>query len=374
MSWLRATARGGAVAALALTAHTALNLRLLRRPTPAGAVTAEPVSVLVPVRDEQTRIRPCLRALSTAMDRYARGGGAVEAVVLDDCSTDETASVVRAHGDPRIRLSAGMPPPGGWLGKPWACHQAVAAAAPESTVLVFLDVDVELAPDALVRTIASLRVWRLDAVCPYPRQCAESVAERLIQPLLQWSWATFLPLRAAERTARPSLTAANGQLLAVDAAAYRTCGGHGAVRTEVLDDIGLLRALKRAGYRGGVADGTDLASCRMYVGWRDLRDGYAKSLWSAFGSRSGAAAVLTALGWLYVLPPLAWLRSPHDRVLAGGTVAGIVGRALVARRVRGRVWPDSAAHPVSIAVLGWLTARSWHERRAGRLRWKGRRI
>jgi glycosyltransferase involved in cell wall biosynthesis len=364
---MRVVARAGSVAAVVLTAHTAINLRLLRRP-PAGG-RDEPLSVLVPVRNEASRILPCLQALSRALDGY----GPAEAIVVDDGSTDGTDALVRAHGDPRVRLLTGNALPAGWLGKPHACHQAAAAASPASTVLVFLDADVELAPDALRRTVGLLRGARLDLVSPYPRQRAETVTERVVQPLLQWSWATFLPLRAAEASSRPSLTAANGQLMAVDAASYRASGGHEAVRHEVLDDLALLKAFKRSGFRGGVADGTDLATCRMYENWSEVRDGYTKSLWSAFGSPAGAAAAIAALIWVYVLPPLAFVRRP-DRVLAAGTLAGVAGRAMVARRVAGRVWPDSATQPISILTLGWLTARSWRGRRGGNLHWKGRLI
>jgi len=55
-----------------------------------------------------------------------------------------------------------------------------------------------------------------------------------------------------------------------------------------------------------------------------------------------------------------------------GYAAAVAGRALVAHRVGGRVWPDSLAHPVSIGMLTWLTARSWMLRRRGVLSWKGR--
>ena len=50
------------------------------------------------------------------------------------------------------------------------------------------------------------------------------MAERLVQPLLQWSILTFLPLRLAERSRRPSLAAANGQFLVVRRAAYERAG------------------------------------------------------------------------------------------------------------------------------------------------------
>ena len=205
-----------------------------------------------------------------------------------------------------------------------------------------------------------------------PRQEASTASERLIQPLLQWSWLSFLPLRLAERSARPSLGAANGQFLAVRRAAYERAGGHGAVRAEVLDDLALLRAIKAVGGRGGAIDGTALATCRMYRTGAELRDGYRKSLWSAFGSPAGAAAAISLLMVGYVFPPLAALRG--SRVGAVGYAAAVAGRAVAARRTGGRVWPDAAAHPLSIGYLAALTVQSLARRRRGALTWRGRRI
>ena len=222
----------------ALALHTALNARLLRTPT--ASRTQRRVSVLLPVRDEAERVAACLRSL------LAQEGVDLEVVVLDDGSTDGTADVVRrtGDGDPRLRLLPGRPLPAGWLGKPHACQQLADAAAASSEVLVFVDADVVLTPHAVAATVALLDDAGLDLVSPYPRQEAPG-ATRLVQPLLQWSWLTFLPLRVAERSPRPSLAAANGQLLAVRRAVYELAGGHGAVRADVVEDVALLKAVKR---------------------------------------------------------------------------------------------------------------------------------
>jgi hypothetical protein len=326
------------------------------------------VSVLVPARDEAPRIGDCLAAI-----RAQRGLADLEVLVLDDRSADGTAQVVRHHvdADPRVRLlSQSVEPPAGWLGKPWACSRLAEAATGD--VLVFVDADVVLEPDALTRTLAVMDDAALDAVSPYPRQVSVTTAERLVQPLLQWSWLTFLPLDAAERSSRESLVAANGQLLAVRAESYRRAGGHAVVRAEVLDDVALFRALKGSGCRAVVADGTTLASCRMYESWPQLRDGYAKSLWSAFGSPGGAAGVSGLLALLYVVPPVAALAG--SRVGWAGYVAGVAGRVVVGRRVESRVWPDALAHPLSVGTVCYLTAVSWQRRRRGQLSWKGRPV
>lgn len=358
--------------AAALAVHTAVNLRRLRVPPPAPT-DAPRVSVLVPARDEADRIAPCVRSI------LASTGVELELVVCDDGSTDGTAAAVRAaaDGDPRVRVITGRPLPPGWLGKPHACQQLAEEA--RNPILVFCDADVRLAPDALARTAALLDEARLDLVSPYPRQEADGLLPRLVQPLLQWSWLTFLPLRLAERSPRPSLSAANGQLLACRASAYRRVGGHAAVRGEVIEDVALARAFKAAGLRPAVADGTDLAVCRMYGTGEELRDGYAKSLWAAFGSRAGATATMALLLWCYTLPPAAaagaLLRGRPARAVvpAIGYAAGVGGRLLAARRTGGR-GADAAAHPVSILALAWLTARSWRQRRRGGATWKGRPV
>jgi hypothetical protein len=350
------TAAGSALAA-AGAVHAAVNAVLLRRPGPAGSGR---VSVLIPMRDEAAHARACLEAV-LAQD------GVAEVLVLDDGSTDGTAEIARGLG---VRVLTGRPLPAGWLGKPHACQQLADAADPASDVLLFLDADVRLRPGAVAATAGLL--GGLDLVSPYPRQLAGTAAERLVQPLLQWSWLTFLPLRLAERSPRESLAAANGQLLAVRRAAYDRAGGHAAVRAEVVEDVALLRAVKRAGGRGGVADGTALADCRMYSGWPDLREGYTKSLWSAFGSPAGAAGVLGLMALAYLVPPIAALAG--SRLGLAGYAAGVTGRVVAARRTGGRSWPDALAHPASVAVFAGLTARSLNRHRAGALTWKGRRL
>ncbi len=352
-----ALVRAGSLLSVAGAVHAGVNAQLLRRtglPSPSQAV-----SVLVPARDEASNIADCVRSLT----------GPYEVLVLDDRSADATATLAAAAG---ARVLAGTAPPSGWLGKAWACAQLVEAADPASNVLVLVDADVRLEPGAVAAAVGLLERSGLDVVCPFPRQLAEGPAERLVQPLLQWSWLTLLPLRVAERSSRPSLTAACGQFVVLRRSALTRAGGFAAVRGEVLDDVALVRAVKVSGGRGGVVDGSALASCRMYASWPDLRDGYTKSLWSAFGSEAGAAAVVAALGVVWVLPAVAAARGSRAGLI--GYAAGVAGRVVAARRTGGRAFPDSLAHPVSVGVLGWLTARSVVLHRRGVLRWKGRPV
>ena len=325
-----------------LALHTWVNTRLLRRPGPPGDPAR--CSVLVPARDEAATITACVAALV--------GQGASEVVVLDDGSVDGTAALAAAAG---ARVVTGAPLPDGWLGKPWACQQLADLAAGD--VLVFVDADTVLAPGALATAVGML--GDLDLVSPYPRQDAPG-ATALVQPLLQWSWLTFLPVELALRSPRPALSAANGQWLLVTRDAYRRAGGHAAVRDEVVEDVALLRNVKRAGGRGGVVDGTDLATTRMYDSFGDLADGYAKSLHTL------SPAVPAVLAGLYVAPLL-------GRHRLACWALGVTGRLVAARRTQGSV-ASAVVHPVSVAALVALDTRSRVLARQGRLSWKGRRL
>jgi len=363
----------GALGAIGATAHTVYNLRKLRTPSDATDHITERVSVVIPARNESSNISACVAAALNSTDLDD-----LEVIVLDDASTDGTAPVAveAAHGDSRFRLiTSNEDVPEGWLGKNWACERLGAASS--GSVIAFLDADVVVDPTGIARSIALMQSARLDIACPYPRQESHTALERLVQPLLQWSWLTLLPLGLAETSPRPELTAGNGQLLIIDRTMYERIGGHSAVKAEVLEDIALVRTVKSAGGRGGVVDGTHVARCRMYDSADALVDGYTKSLWSAFGSPGGSIAVTALLNLMYVVPPLAAVttRNPVTRVWGLiGYGAGVSGRILSASRTGGRPLPDSAAHPISIGIFSYLVAESWRRHRNGTISWRGRTL
>jgi hypothetical protein len=363
---------------VALAAHTVVNRCLLLRLKPSdvdsSSVDAGRVSVLLPVRDEADRVAACLTAL---LDQ--RGLSDLDIVVLDDGSTDGTAEVVRSivathPAGAAVRLLTGESVPDGWLGKPFACHQLAAAARYDT--LVFVDADVLLSPDAVAVAVRALAGF--DLLSPYPRIVTVGAGGRLVQPLLQWSWLTFLPLGAMRRSRRPSLAAAGGQFLVLTRSGYQRAGGHAALRTAVLEDIELARAVKHSGGRINLADASRLAECRMYTTWPALVAGYTKSLWASFGSPVAAAAVVGALLVLYLGPVVltltGFVAGEISWIWAGliGYLSGVVGRLVSARATGSRAWPDALAHPASVALFAWLVARSYRHRATAT--WKGRPV
>lgn len=368
----RAIAGTGAITAAALTVHAALNMRRIRRPRDESVTVRERVSILLPARNEAHRIVPTLRSLLAQ-----EGLPDLEILVLDDGSTDGTGDVVRqvVGSDPRVKVIDGPDdlPPRGWLGKSWACHRLAQEATGD--VMVFVDADVQLTTRAVASTIHHMREGGLDLLSPYPRQVAVTGAERITQPLVVWSWVTALPIAITERSHYPSMAAAVGQFLVVDARAYRISGGHEAVSDMILEDVGVLRALKRAGFQGAPADGSAVASCRMYDSWPEIYDGYTKSVWSAVQPSPVAYALVAVMALAYVAPPVFAVLGPGRAVRAwgiAGYASGVAGRYVVARRTGERIWPDVLAQPVSVATFAGLILASLRRHRAGTITWRGR--
>ncbi len=140
------------------------HLARLPKPVTTPPQTAAAVSVIVPARNEERRLPACLEAL--ARQDYP----AYEVIVVDDESTDRTAAVVRGtqRRHARLRLLPGAPLPQGWVGKPWALHQAAQAARGEW--LFFVDADAICAPDTLRLLVAHAGAHALGALTLLPLQ------------------------------------------------------------------------------------------------------------------------------------------------------------------------------------------------------------
>ena len=374
---IRTLAAASAIAASIAAAHSIWNSRTLptaippEQPREPGANVGR-ISLLLPARNEAENI-------STALTSAIRQSDVDEIIVLDDASTDHTADIATdlAAKDLRVQVHRGAADglPLGWLGKAWACERLSHYATGD--VLVFIDADVELNPGAVAAATAIMRDLDLDMVCPYPRQQTTTALTRLVQPLLQWSWLTFVPNHLSMRKQLPSMAVGIAQFSVVNAGSSRRVGSHASVADEILEDVALARAFRVAGLRTAVVDGSAIAQCRMYTSDRALVDGYTKSLWSAFGSTPAAVTTMAVLTLVYVLPAVLAIVSRDQatrRWGALGYVAAVGGRVAVARRTGQRVWPDSLAAPASVVSLAALTGLSLLRHRRGTITWKGRAL
>ena len=338
--------------ALIITLANVINMRVvgIKGATSVG----ETVDVLIPMRNEEENVEGCLKSVlnSELLD-------VSKVFVLDDGSSDSTAELISQF---KVVKLIGTQPPTGWLGKVWACHNL--AQVGSGKYLVFVDADVRLHPYAIASSITKMNKFGWDFISPYPRQISGSFLEKLIQPLLQWSWLASVPLRIAEKFPNRSMTIANGQFFIVKRSAYNTSGGHAAIPDEVLDDLELARLLISKGFKGGVADGSAVASCRMYKSNSQLIDGYTKSLWKAFGGQFGTLVAIFLLYFTGISP-----------YLGIGAPASFIFLSRVLAAIKTRSNPVYAfLHPISILVLLYLIVLSSIRKSRGTLQWRGRAI
>ena len=327
-----------ALVAVALLAQTLFGrLRPLPRVTADGDEAAR-VSVVVPARDEAATLPRLLGSLSELRAPVC------EVVVVDDQSRDTTASVAHERGATVLRAED---PPPGWTGKAWACHLGATGSTGE--LLLFLDADTVLAPDALDRLLALHRCHRgllsvqpfHDVVRPYEHLSAYFNVVSLLAT-------TAVGPRHEQRGA------AFGPCLLTSRSDYERAGGHASVRGEILDDVALARAYHRAGLPVRCAIGGRSVRMRMYPGGvAQLAEGWTKNV------ASGAAAAAPLPTLLTVL----WVAAHH-------AVAVGAGLALL-RAVTGDSPPPAAHSPLLwLAAWGGVAAQlRWLLARIGSFRW-----
>ncbi len=338
----------------------------------AGRSHGPAVSVLVPARDEAENLRRLLPAL-LASDYVD-----LEILVLDDDSADETHAVISgfAASDSRIRVIAGSPPPDGWTGKNWACHQLADSAQGE--ILLFCDADMLPGPHAVARTVAALQESRADALTAIPRHERGGRFEQAVIPLVATvPVAALLPLPLVARTRTVSLSVGNGQWFAWRREAYHRVGGHRRVRSDVLEDVRLARIAKRSRLRlAAFVAPRDLA-VRMYRDQAGTRQGFRKNLYPLVGGRPwtlalGLALLLTA-GLGPILLPIAAVGTGMDAIalipLAELAAIRVMAAILVADH------PGTVIlHPAGVLAVAALAVESWLGHRRGSVAWKRRSL
>jgi len=382
-----AAAKAFGAAALALPALVPLGLVAFNaafwtrgRALPAAAAAAPGgISVLIPARDEVANIERCVRSVDAAH------GPIIEILVYDDGSTDGTAEVLAGLQAtvPRLRVVSGADLPAGWVGKPHALHRLSALAAGE--LLLNIDADVTLHEDGVLRMLSLIGSpdqvpGGLDAavVTAVPRQLTGSFAERLMMPLLHLSYVAWLPMPLIHRVRDPRVLAANGQLLLIRRSALTAVGGWAAVRTALVDDMALCRAVKRSGRRVVFADGDQMADCRMYPDATSLWRGFAKNFYEGIGGNPVALIVVMTLHLMLFVAPFVALPVAvvlGNRGLAAAAAVGVAAnlclRLIMALRYHHS--PMSVLlHPVAVVAMMGVLLNSFRWSRRGDIRWRGR--
>jgi glycosyltransferase involved in cell wall biosynthesis len=322
--------------------------------------------VVVPARDEEKNLGDCIA--SVLRSEY----GPLRVRVVDDGSSDATPDIARAFAamDPRVEVLAAGELPCGWLGKSRALYVGTRDA--DAEWILFLDADVRVSPLCLARAVAAAERRGADLLTMLPRLEALSFWELAAQTVAVHAILLSLDARAVNDP-RSARAAAFGPFMLFRRSAYELIGGHRAVRHEVVEDLRLAEAVKRAHLRLVLARGTSLASLRMYDSLGAIVRGWSKNFHLAVDGKAWAAPIAAgALLFFYGGPWILPFVAPDVVTLAVALVA--LGAALVARADFARLYGVTARRPylapLGSIVLAWILVRAV----TGGVEWKGRRV
>ncbi|GAB2175728.1 glycosyltransferase [Dongia sp. agr-C8] len=272
---------------------------------PVPALDAWPAVVVVtPARNEADVVGQSMAAL-LAQDYPGR----IHIVLVDDDSTDgtgEAAERAAAKSQTRHRLTvvknAALAP--GWTGKMWAVNRGLSEAerlAPDAKYVLLTDADILHERTSLKQLVSRAEQGGFKLVSLMARLKTATLAERALIPAYIFYFQKLYPFSWVRDPGNKLAGAAGGCML-VDRAALKAIGGIAAIRSALIDDCALGKAIKTQGPIWlGLADG--VASLRGYPRWSDVWMLIARSAFTQLGFSAAMLLVSTVMMLAtYVLP------------------------------------------------------------------------
>ncbi len=235
------------------------------------------VSILIPARNEAENILFLLKSIKN--QDYKN----IEVIILDDQSDDDTFLICDAFSktDIRFKVVKGDDLKIGWLGKNFACHQLAKQA--KGKYLLFLDADEEIKDGLINNSIYRMQIGKLSLLSLFTNQVTVSFGEKTIIPLMHYLLLNLLPLRLVKLSKNPAFSAASGQFMLFDAEVYHQFQWHNRVKTQVVEDVEIMKQIKIQKLKGEALLANGFIYCRMYKNYNEGLQGFSKNLLAGFG-------------------------------------------------------------------------------------------
>ena len=326
-------------------------------PTPAPQLS---LSVIVPARNEAASLPACLDSLLSQSEPGFALAAQWELIVVDDDSSDATPDIARAAAAGREGIVVLAAPPqvsrGAWL--------------------LFTDADTVHEPGDLSRAIHEAEKHHAALLSYSPRQLVTGFWQRAVMPLVFSELASVYPPKRVSDPSSP-LAAANGQFLLVERDAYFSVGGHRVVGQQILEDVALARAIKRAHYGIRFRYAPDALATRMYRTLPEMMEGWTKNLALLMPRPLLLAAMQTLQLLLFFCLPILALALPLPYSLQRWAILLVWLRTTWGfyHRVARSHFPvaDQAISLLGVPLFAALLVRSYLHRRINKsVGWKGR--
>ena len=337
------------------------------------------LTIVVPARNEEAEIEPALRSMLQL--NYPR----FEVVAVNDRSSDQTGAIMErlaaeTASQGKLRVIHVRDLPAGWLGKVHAMWLGSHGNATQRNVhqassawLLFTDADCVFHPDTLRRALHYAMKTATDHLVLFPTAHMKTLGERMMIgfPQVMASFA-MRPWKVRDPNTRDHIGV--GAFNLIRRSAYDAIGTYEALRLEVVDDIKLGEAIKKAGLRQDVVFGHELVSLRWAVGAAGVVANLEKNLFAFLRFRvslvMGVCAVtffLCVCPFLGLLLAPGWARAPFAVAVAMIALA----YSLTGRYMASSPWMFLTC-PIAALIFDFATLQSAYlALRDGGITWRG---
>ena len=265
------------------------------------------VTVAIPARNETTDLQECLRTI------LANDYPKLEIIVLDDCSQDKTAEIIKSFAHDGVRFVKGDPPADRWLAK----NQAYQKLYNESSgdLILFCGVDVRLGAQAIRSMVNLLHYRNKSMLSVLPVRSQSTAADAFVQPMRYW-WELALPRRLFNR---PPVLSTSWMISKNE---LKVHGGFAAVSHSILPEGFFARELVKTDQYSFVRSSNGL-EVKTAKNFREQFNTAIRNRYPQIRRRPEWALVLTAANVLFLLMPFVlltasfWFKSIN--VLVAGT-------------------------------------------------------
>ena len=273
------------------------------------------LTVIVPACNEEASIATTLCSLLSST------GISLQIIAVNDRSSDATGAILDEMAAQQIRSSThslevihNAELPAGWLGKPHAMH--LAAQRARAPWLLFTDADALFAPQALARSLECAIASAADHFVLVPtldsRSSTESAMMAVVHACTQWATRFW---RVSDPDTKDFLGLGGFNMIRTDAC--QAIGGVASLRMEVIEDMSLGWAVKRAGYRSTVAVGLGLVTIRWIDGLFGIIRNIEKNGFSLFRYRAWICVLACIALSIDIVLPVAGIVCGGSTIFAG---------------------------------------------------------
>lgn len=284
------------------------------------------VCAVIPARNEAEVLPKTLRSL--LQQTYP-----IAAILVDDQSTDGTATVAKEVAESlgvevvcvdlsspslskilekdrtRLYILSSQPLPAEWTGKLWALEQGTRYAAtlnPPPDYLLLSDADIDRVPGNVQSLVTKAQAEDLDLVSLMVLLRCQSFWEKLLVPAFIFFFQKLYPFPWVNDPPKSTAAAAGGCIL-VKRSALERIGGIECIKTALIDDCALAKAVKCSNPKSKIWLGLTRSaySLRPYDSLATIWDMVARTAFTQLNySPLLLLGTLIGMTLIYIVPPV----------------------------------------------------------------------